>query len=284
VLGGSGGSAAGASGAAAGNGGSTSGGSAGNGSAGTAGGGLAQLMPTINAYCQAAQTCCAKQATPAMLTDCASKFPTRDKVLASIDTGGVTVNAAALAKCLAAYQQAATLCDENPVIAACQGVFSGTKAVGEPCNNGTECNAAQGPTTCLFVDNTAGPGVCKRTVHGKAGDACVSSCATTGGCSYETYGAADSLLTWCFEADGLYCDSSLKCAPLVSIGQSCGSDDACGSGNTCYLVCKKGAALGQACETTACVHGLECSPDSGTCVDPPFASESVCSGYGLGPY
>jgi hypothetical protein len=299
--GGSTGSSAGSGGAAAGTGGNASGGTASGGTAsggtasggtasggtaggGTAGGGIALLTPTINAYCQAAQSCCTKQGIPAMLTDCASMFPTRDKVLASIDTGGVTVNAPALAKCLAAYQDAATTCDENLVVSACTGVFSGTKAAGEPCANGSECNTAQGPTTCLFVGDNTSPGVCKLTLHGKSGDACVSTCPTSGDCSYETYGAADSPLTWCFEAEGLYCDfSSTTCQPLVALGKACSFSDACGSGNLCDLVCKKGVKLGQSCAVNACINELECSPDSGTCVDPPFANDSVCMGYSLGP-
>jgi len=288
TSGGSGGRNAGSAGAVTGgsaNGGSTGNPNGGNASAGAAGGGVALLTPTINAFCQAAQSCCAKQPniTP-MLTDCASGFPTRNKVLASIDTGGVTVNAAALARCLAAYQQAATECDENTVLAACQGVFTGTKAEGEPCANGTECNTAQGPTTCLFTNGDASPGVCKRTTHGKAGDACVSTCRTTGDCSYETYGPADTLLTWCFEADGLSCDlQTATCQPLVALGQSCSSSDACGTGNICDSVCKKGATIGQSCATTQCIPELECSLD-GVCVDPPFGSEIVCAGYSLGPY
>jgi hypothetical protein len=284
---GSGGAALGIGGTASGgtaNGGTANGGTANGGTAnGGTTGGIALLMPTIDAYCQAAQSCCTKQGVPTMLTDCATMFPTRDKVLASIDSGGVTVNAAALAKCLAAYQEAATACDENVVVSACQGVFNGTKAAGEACANGSECNGAQGPTTCLFVGDNTSPGVCKLTLHGKPGDTCVSTCPTSGDCSYETYGAADSPLAWCFEADGLYCDTSSTCQPLVALGQACVGFDSCGSGNNCDSVCKKGATLGQSCATVECIPELECSADTGTCVDPPFASESVCMGYSLGP-
>jgi hypothetical protein len=82
-----------------------------------------------------------------MLTDCESQFASRQPGLASVDLGTVTVDAAALSKCLAAYQQSATDCGENTLLAGCVGVFLGTKGSGEACSNVYTAHGHNGDVT-----------------------------------------------------------------------------------------------------------------------------------------
>src|SRR5450432_839839 len=129
--------AAGHAGANGGGGGFANGGAAGSaGAGGTAGGvggaaggvGIStpeMLVPTVKAFCATARTCCAKQTDPVMLDDCESAFGTKDQTSQALARGTVAIDPADLAKCLAAYQAAATSCEENSVLAACAGIVHG---------------------------------------------------------------------------------------------------------------------------------------------------------------
>jgi hypothetical protein len=243
----------------------------------------AQFKPIADSFCAAARACCAKEGADTMLTDCETAFAGRQPALASVDQGTVTVDSAALARCLAAYEQAANACDENTLITACQGVFLGTKGLNEPCTNSYECKRDQGPMSCLFVDNQT-TGTCKKVPHGKSGDSCVYSCRTGDDCSSQTYGLADSNLTLCFESDGLYCDTfadaGAVCKPIVSTGGACDSSDACGTLGVCYTTCQPSGVLHGACGM-GCRHDLTCT--GGTCEDPSFDVGSICDGYAPAP-
>jgi hypothetical protein len=241
------------------------------------------LTPVIQAFCAAASSCCQAQGITATLADCESMYASRQTAVASVDSGAVSVDNAALSACLAAYRSAATACDENTVIQACQGVFIGTKTDGQPCMNAYECNGDQGTMACLFVGNSSSPGVCKLTPRGKNGDPCISTCSLGQQCTYSVYGAVDTVLTLCFEADGVYCDNTATtptCTALVPLGGSCASDDACGYANICDTTCKTRNILGQACGN-GCVPELVCS--NNICSDPPLGNSGVCLGYAPAP-
>jgi hypothetical protein len=189
------------------------------------------------------------------------------------------VDAAALAKCLAAYQQSATDCDENTLLASCVGVFMGTKGSGEACTNAYECKRDQGPMTCLFAV-AASVGSCKPVPHGKADEACLDTCPSGTDCSSVTAGAADTNITLCFESDHLYCDilsSNPVCKALLATGDACTSDAACGSTGTCNTKCQASATLNEPCGA-GCRPDLVCSTD-GKCEDPSLANGAVCTGY-----
>lgn len=216
------------------------------------------------------------------LTDCESAYAGRQVALASIDQGAVTVDSAAFARCQAAYQQAATNCDENTLLTACQGVYLGTKHAGEACTNSYECQRAQGPMSCLFVGD-ATIGTCKNVPHGKSGDACVFSCRTGDDCSFQTYGLADSNVTLCFEADGLYCDISADiavCKPIVPTGGACSGGDACGTLGVCETTCQPSGVLHGPCGA-GCRHDLQCI--AGMCEDPSLTVGGTCDGYPPAP-
>jgi hypothetical protein len=241
------------------------------------------LAPTITAFCAAARSCCAKQNEPAALDDCESQFPMNNETVASLASGAAKLDMAALATCLAAYEAAATSCEENPVLSACRGVVIGTRAENEPCTSGAECAGTPGPYSCLITEPNGTVGVCQKVPHAKSGEECAFTCRAGEDCTFTTYGATDSTVALCFEDEGLYCDYTglaPVCQPLVGLGNACDSDDECGYLAYCETTCKKRGLEGEPC--APCISSLTCVDDQ--CVSPPFASANTCEGRSLGPY
>ncbi len=276
-------------------GGSTSGGASSSGAGGTmlgtggmggSGGvpALGALEPTVKAFCAAARSCCEQQQVPATLDDCESQFAMKNETAASLASGAVTLNADALARCLAAYEKASTSCEMNSVLSACQGVVVGTRAENESCRQGSECARDPGPNTCLITTPNGTVGVCKKIVHAQSGMPCDITCRKGEDCTFTTYaGPEGATLAICFEEEGLYCDysgDSRQCKPLLALGSPCDADDPCGSLAYCDTTCKKRATEGESC--TRCLSSLTCVDNQ--CVSPGFASLNTCEGRSLGPY
>ncbi|MES1182164.1 MAG: hypothetical protein ABUL60_00040 [Myxococcales bacterium] len=272
------------------------GGGANGGAAGSAaGGGMAggaivstpeMLVPTVKEFCAAARACCVNQSDPVMLDDCESGYASKDQTAQALAHGTVTIDATQLAKCQAAYQAAATMCEENSVLAACAGIVRGKLAEGASCVQGTEC-AGDGPKVCLVTGGQNSPGVCKAVPHGKAGDLCSVTCRPQDVCTFTVYGMSDSPLTPCLESDGVFCDyysEPAKCQSIYAVGTKCDRDDQCGSAGYCDYTgsgtCKKRSVLNEACGN--CLSSLTCK--DGKCQSPPVSVGSTCQGYGLGPY
>lgn len=231
-----------------------------------------------------------------MLPDCVAKFfsPAR-REFALLEQGTVTLDSAALARCSAAYQQAASECNEGTLVAACKGVFQGTRDVGEACLTASECRRDRGPMLCsFFVDDAArakaGPGArvgsCQKVAHGKSGEACVSSCTTGDDCSSEGYMASAS--NTCFEADGLFCDNSSdvpRCKAIAPIGGACSADDACGSTGICETTCQPIGVLHGPCKTHCARDGRVLTCVAGQCQASTFTSGigNSCNGYPPAP-
>ncbi len=271
----SGGASAGGGAGGASNGGSTAmGGSGGASTAGSIG-----LSAVSAAYCSSARTCCP---TGSPLTDCESRAAMHHPT-ASIQSGAVRVDTTALAACVAAYQKAASGCQEIPAVAACNKVFIGTRKPGESCgDSGYECSIEQGASTCLVTAQAGHTGVCKMNSRGHAGDACLYSCRDGDSCAGTTYGAADTVLTLCFESDGLFCDygdSGATCKPIKKTGDQCITTDECGTKGYCDTTCKRISMEGESCGS--CRHDLTCT--NGTCQSPTFEQANACDGYSLGP-
>jgi hypothetical protein len=254
------------------------------GSAGSVGmpGTIADLMEVVAAFCQSARTCCSKAAMEMNLDDCEDKL-LKEQPAASLKGGSVLLDREALSACVAAYQQAATDCEENPVVKACEGVFIGTNDAGESCSdNGRDCRSDKGTSTCLITAQNGTMGVCTQVPHGKAGDPCVFTCRSDESCQTTTFGSSDVELTLCFENEGLYCNYTLSpavCQPLVGMGQPCDLSDACGTNGICDQTCKPVGKEGDTCGN--CRHDLTCL--NGHCVSPPFASVNSCDGHSFGP-
>lgn len=271
------------------------GGSAGSagisGHAGAGGGGAVvstpeMLVPTVKAYCAAARACCAKQSDPVHLDDCESGFATRDQTSQALTRGTVSVDAADLAKCQAAYEAAATSCEENSVLEACAGIVHGNVAEGGACVLSQDC-AGSGPKVCLVEGGQDATGICKSTPGGKVGDACSLTCRPNEICSFTVYGVSDSPLTPCLESDGVFCNNDVVpavCAAIHALDAPCERDEQCGFSAYCdgggSNTCKKRGQLNEACGI--CIASLMCK--DGKCQSPPLTVGGTCDGYSLGPY
>jgi len=245
------------------------------------------LVATVDAFCAAAQTCCAEQGQSAMLDDCESGYGLKHEIVASLTRGWVVFDSADLAQCLAAYQAAAVSCEQLGVLEACTGIAYGTRQDGQSCSMGSECAGASGPHACVIVEANGDLGSCWAVTHGIAGDECAFTCRPHENCDFTTYGAAESPAAVCFEAEGFFCDYDLApatCQPLQAAGVGCYADDECGSAGYCDFAstgtCQERGQLGEDCGL--CIPSLSCV--DGKCESPPFASGNTCEGYSLGPY
>jgi hypothetical protein len=198
----------------------------------------------------------------------------------------VTVDAAQLAQCQAAYA-GANQCDQNTVWAACRNVFIGTRAVNEPCKNGFDCDRSAGTMTCLITDtsNPDAEGTCIPAPRAALGDACVSTCEPGDSCVSTTFGVGDTY-SLCFAEDGLYCayvGPGSVCKALVPLGSPCSNEQPeCGSGAYCDTTCKPLSDVGAACGD-GCRSELQCDDATGKCVDPTWATDYGCTmGYAPG--
>ncbi len=281
------GGGSGEAGAAAGDGGSAGlGGGAGTSGAGAGGSAtLADLEDTVSAFCAAAATCCSERGVATDLVDCESMYTMYQTALPSLSTGAITLDAAALARCRAAYANGPDQCNLNKVVAACEGVFIGHQGVDEPCIGGYDCDRSEAAMTCLITDTTGDmpTGVCRTVPHAGLDEPCNFSCRSGDNCSSTTFGGADAS-PLCFEDDGLFCayvgpDSA--CLAIVPLGDPCDRFNVCGSDAYCDTTCKPLSDLGEPC-SNGCRHQYQCG-DGGNCVDPNWATESACMGYAPGP-
>lgn len=254
------------------------------------------LQGIFNAYCKAARSCCAKEGISTLgLLDCENQAPTHAYLTPLVDKGEMTINAAAIPACEAAYNQAAVTCTTEQIEAACWGLFVGLQDEDQPCGTALACKSMGEPVICKFVGNYNPNtlGVCHKIVHGKAGDPCLSSCWIGNDCSSDVMNALQSEenFTLCFEAEGLYCsrmaDVPSTCIPLATAGESCAADPGlCGTLNNCdpSFTCTPPATLGQSCASTACLYSLTCGSDN-TCTtwtNPFVESHFTCESYPSG--
>jgi len=261
------------------------GGVAGSSGAGTGGATLDDLDQAVSAFCDAAAVCCSDHGIPAMLDDCASMYAMYQTAVPSITSGAVTLDAAALARCEAAYADGPDQCNLNKVVAACDGVFVGHQGVDDACIDGYDCDRSASVMTCLITD-TSGEmpsGVCREVPHAKLDEPCDFSCSSGDDCSSTTFGGTQAS-PLCFEDEGLFCEyvgPGSVCHAIVPMGDACDAFDACGSRGYCETTCKPLSDLGEPCGR-GCIHQYQCG-DLGTCVDPTWATDSACMGYAPGP-
>ena len=257
------------------------------GHSGTAQGGtgpFGALTPGVDAYCAAAVSCCTTD--PSSLAACEASYAEHAMNLPSLMAGFVAVDPEALARCQAAYS-GASQCNQNVVWSACRDVLVGTRALGETCRQGIDCERSDGEVTCLILDGSDPDalGVCTPAPRAKLGELCVSTCYYGEKCPSTTYGVGDTY-SLCFEDDGLYCSHAgldAVCQPLVPLGGECpGTEQECGSKAYCETTCQPLSELGEPCGR-ACLSELQCDND-GKCADPMWATDEWgCKGYAPGP-
>jgi hypothetical protein len=206
----------------------------------------------------------------------------------------MTVDANALATCVAAFKTAATTCDSSPLRAACAGVFIGTRTANQSCGMGNqtgqrECKRVDGAAICYWEKaptDAASTGVCINPPRSKEGDPCVLTLAKGQTISDWRMGSSMSGGV-CLEEDGLYCAFSKKpnvCRPLRAINQACTMDEnACGSGSFCdgtTNTCQVSRRLGEDCEDATCEAGLDCTGEPLKCAQyaQSIAGEVPCTG------
>jgi hypothetical protein len=214
-----------------------------------------------------------------MLDDCESGGPARPEAIAGIESGAVTVDRSALERCRAAYASA-DACNLNAIVAACEGVFLGTRQVGEPCRGGYDCDKSAAQVSCLFATGSDEEGVCRALVRAGLDEPCDFFCRAGEDCSGSTYGTTEPV-PFCYEDDGLYCEwfeEGSRCRPLIPVGSPCdaaSSFDACGSGARCNATCIALNDKGEACGD-GCLSRFTC--EDGVCTDPTWAREHTCAG------
>ena len=227
------------------------------------------------------------------------------ETLPQSENDAVSFNATLAGNCIAAAAKTAKSCgSEDNLDAACEGVFTGKLAEGDPCRFDLECAApAGGEAYCDMVDE-GGAMKCVVTPRGASGDACGMTC-TEHGSSTECSGSGTMVgNAICYTNDGLYCadngscaqlsavgdactydgcvhgaycDESGACAPLKSVGESCAGWGECVDGAVCMDdgVCATPKPVGAACTSySECENGCE----GGFCAADAFVGPAVCSG------
>ncbi len=249
------------------------------------------LVPIANAFCGAARSCCKNDRPPRPLDHCESSYGVNDPTSQALASGTITLDSAGLAGCLTAYEAAAETCEQTGVLTACRGLVHGTLAEGQSCRFNSECAGVE-PMVCLRPEDAKSASVCKKIVHGKAGDACVVDCysesnavyGVTGAiCVQGAYAATDASPTGCFETEGTYCDTSSiqspQCRPIRATGAACTSPEQCGSAADCDAQTRKCRAFNETCG--GCPPLLRCV--DGKCQGRPFTAGGTCAGTSYGP-
>lgn len=200
-----------------------------------------------------------------------------------------TYNAQAAGNCIDAIAQAMAACKglDSFNAAACNQVYTGTRAAGQTCDNDLDCVTPPGGTS--YCDNFSGggggggQGTCVVEPRGKKGDACDQTC-TQGANSYSCSGGGGGGGTGgsggssggtatCYTNDGLYCSDNGVCATLIPIGQPCPSQDGCVSAAYCDSgTCVARKAAGSPCTS----YSDECK-DGAYCADPTGSGNGICT-------
>jgi hypothetical protein len=243
---------------------------AGGDSGGASAGGLSELSA---AYCAAALQCCAD---PGFNNNHCESY-TQVKLTTVLEDPLVTIDPAALTRCIAAYRSAAPDCARSKIMAACRGMIVPTQALGAACSLDQACKTDQGAAFCANRTSQGSEparGTCSLVPHLAIGDTCqvtyekqtgpeLSGHWELGLGIFQTYRGA------CFESDGLTCGlndpvTGLHCEVPISRGNrcvdlsECAFTDTCAADQTCQARAKEGEPCG-----AGCLRELECV--SGVC-------------------
>jgi hypothetical protein len=222
--------------------------------------------------CESVASCCKNGGHPFDKAGCQSSFGAElDSNIAEISTTRVDYDAEAGGDCIDAIAATIQCGDlESAASVACERVFRGKVAAGQPCEDSNECQHADGEhSSCTG-------GVCtprKAAPHGKAGEACAYTCdADDSSCSVylepTPVGSGEPPVPTvaCYQADGLFCDSG-SCQPLVALGGACADSSACKPGAFCDFdarVCASLKADGASCSSDSDCQSDNCANDNGS--------------------
>jgi hypothetical protein len=239
----------------------------------------------VAAYCTAVRACCQRGGLgdAGALAGCETALAAAVTAPYRESQGSLVVSPAGLQAWVAALQQTANDC-LSPPNAVWNGVWMGTRAIGQPCSMSDECMTGSAPTACVVAGSTADggtpPGVCHAAPHGSLGGACGSSCATGYSCSFTVYTSDPNAPTaLCYASDGLRCDPiTSTCVALTALGAPCTSSSDCGDDAYCSTTCKAHVGEGAPCpDPSACFGEFICS-SAAVCTRVPFANDFRCAG------
>ncbi|HEY1536972.1 MAG TPA: hypothetical protein VGF76_23290 [Polyangiaceae bacterium] len=245
-------------------------------SAGTSGGISSEqfVSQLTDAFCDNIASCCRAAAIAFELATCkvnAGAF--FQGSLEQVLSLKVSYVADAAAQCVAAYASVAKSCaswDNSLLItAACRQVFVGTLPVGAPCTDSDECARVAGSSVGCSGSPSA---TCVATAKLTLGASCTDTCGADTDCANSGTSARGGTSTpgFCYADDGLYCDSTNTCQPLLAVDQACDAFGGCTSGAFC---------AGGVCTTLeSCVDGSDCA--GGFCQPGPDGTQ-MCTANGI---
>jgi len=250
-----------------------------------------------NLVCDSLGACCSSAKLVFDSTNChaAESALIRNKLRETL-TPAVKYDAQAAGDCVAALKKD-SVCgstDNADAIPACERMFIGTLAEGQPCTNSAEC-AGQGSCT---EDPTTFERVCRvlsagnaAWIRGKLGDSCQGSCEDAASCSstpvpgdvFVDPNAPAATPVACYYSDSLYCDGT--CKKVKAIGEACATSNACEDGLFCDF--DPGICAAPHPNGATCIGGFECQSHhcdvdsdtgSGTCVASSVTAEECANG------
>ena len=230
-----------------------------------------------HAICDNIQGCCGQASFAYDEAKCVAAVTSQLQSDFANNTSTYDKNAAGA--CVAFAQSAAASCSapkESDSQAACGGVFTGTKKIGEACNtNSNDCAPSpEGQVICdgwMSGTNVRGS-QCTLYRTAQAGDACGF---TINGPSATTIGDCQTN-----SSSPYYCASTNTCQPRLALGTACTSSSACVSGAGCVKgTCAPAPTAGQSCDDSfRCADGFYCSIASIKCAAQRKAGEPCDSG------
>lgn len=249
-----------------------------------------------NLLCDSLAGCCKSSGFPVDLAACKAAYTAelRDD-LTDDDQRRVHYDAQAAGDCLAAVAsniQCGEVDDDDAP--ACERIFVGSVALGQPCDGSRECAPVAGRSVYCESDDGVSPAVCTASSaitppHGKAGDACSITCFESDSCAV---GDAPVPLPGpggvpepqtdpvaCYRTDGVFCDAG-RYAPLVAVGEVCDGYEACRGTAFCNFntrLCTAPQPNGSPCESNDNCQSAHCGGEvGGNVADPASGAPQVC--------
>jgi hypothetical protein len=216
------------------------------------------------AHCKNIGPCCQERGFAHDLDECLAGVDDelRSEIEKSRANPNLTWDGDAARECLDAYTAVVKECrDDDDLGDVCRYIFAGRLEVGQTCASSSEC--IRGSTCQRTVDGSASQcSLPAAPTRGALGDGCFATCTErTGGGSNCSVGSGPGTTpgtTSCFTNDGLYCDSTFRCARHPTVGEPCSAAPGipCAGDAYCDLgTCTARRATGS-CATTSAACAL----------------------------
>jgi hypothetical protein len=250
--------------------------------------------------CEGLSGCCQRSGFMFDVAACKQEYTAElEQNIAELDTANVDYDAVAAGECLDALD-AHSFCGEfdDDDAEACERIFRGKLALGQPCSSSQECRREPGQSVGCNSEDGIEPQVCTRyddggsSRHGKEGEACYTTCFEGDDCSTGSVpvpapapgpgvpAPAPVDPAACYRTDGLWCNfgiASPRCARLLPLGEECTSYDSCAGKAFCASdtgVCSAPRANGARCSAADECQSGHCSYDGPSGAPEPV--ESYC--------